>query len=114
MLAFLRTVARRDQDVNIIITETVRSFDTRIRNIDHLSLNPARAIRRPAVAIVARLKHGIERELRIKVGGLRKRSSVFQPVNTSLIACQSDSRTRTISRQNEPGGEKNSDYNSDD
>jgi hypothetical protein len=45
VFAFLHTIAPRDQNVNVTITETVRGFNTRIRNVDHLPLNPAGAIR---------------------------------------------------------------------
>src|ERR1044072_971845 len=110
MLLFLNPVTPRDQNVNITTTgtETVRSFDTRVRNVNHLPLNPGRAIRRPAIAIVARLKHGIQRESRIKIRGMRKCIPVLQPVLTSLAAGERNSGAGTISRQNQPGGKTNS------
>ncbi len=109
VLALRQIFASGDQDVDIAAAgiETVCRLSAGIRDVDHQPLDARGPIGGPAITIVASLKQRIQRNLCIKVGSLRKRRPVLQPVEFSCSTSNGYPGVGTMNGENQPDRKQN-------
>lgn len=104
LLVFRGAFVSGDQNVNVaaIRVEAVRGFAARISDVDYFAFDPGRASGGPTISVVAGRQQLLERDGRIKVGGLRKYGSVFQSMEMTSATGERDPFARTVLRKREP------------